>query len=295
MLNRQLSDFGLNPVLGYIIIAGAFIGISNYVFLKTPYAAYIYAVVALVVINNLAGVNRNNFLRACFSGVRYVAIRTIENTAVALPFIAFQVYNHNYLAAILLLVCSALLVFTKPVNRFNFTLPTPFYSYPFEFTAGFRKTFHLIILAYFLMGIAAVISNFHLGLFALIVVLLICLSYYTEPEGDFFVWIYSRNASSFILNKVKILLLYTTLLSLPITLTLLLLFPGNALIIIGIQCLGYIYIITALLGKYANFPENMILPEIILFVISFVFPPLLIGVLPYFYIKSQKKLKEILT
>jgi len=49
-----------------------------------------------------------------------------------------------------------------------------------------------------------------------------------------------------------------------------------------------------LCSKYANYPDEIILPESMMMILCIVFPPLLLAMIPYFYIKSQQKLKEIL-
>jgi hypothetical protein len=58
--------------------------------------------------------------------------------------------------------------------------------------------------------------------------------------------------------------------------------------------LGMIYLITTVLGKYAFFPAPMNLPQGLLMAFSFWFPPLLLFLIPYFYLLSVKKLKPVL-
>lgn len=294
MLNRQLTDFGINPAVAYLLITLLFITVSKYLFNKAGYIAYVYALIPLILVTMLGEVKRNEFLKSCFSKSRYNRIRLIENSLAAIPFSLFLIYEQKHLIAAILFVLANLLSFISLSKSYNFTIPTPFFKYPFEFTVGFRNSIYLIIAAYILAIIAIVNGNFNLGIFAMITLLLCCMSFYITPEPSFYVWTYSLDSKSFIWNKIKVLTLYTTALCFPLTIILAIFFFDKVWLIIGLQGLGYLYILTALLSKYANFPKQIILPEVIILGISIVFPPLLFILIPYFYIKSQKRLKEIL-
>lgn len=294
MLNRQLTDFGINPVVAYILITLLFTTASKYLFNKAGYTAYIYALIPIILVTMLSEIKRNEFLKSCFSKNRYKRIRLIENSLTATPFSLFLIYEQKYIIAVSLFALANLLSFISLSKSYNFTIPTPFFKYPFEFTVGFRNSIYLIIAAYILAVIAIVTGNFNLGIFAMIILLLSCMSFYVTPEQPFYVWMYSLNSKSFIRDKIKILLFYTTALCLPVTLSLTIFFFDKVWLITGLQGLGYLYIVTALFSKYANFPKQIILPEVIILGISIVFPPLLFLLIPYFYIRSQKRLKEIL-
>jgi hypothetical protein len=71
-------------------------------------------------------------------------------------------------------------------------------------------------------------------------------------------------------------------------------FQDKALIIIGMQCLGYFYVCTGMLAKYFSFPDEISIKQVIVFVSLVLLPPLLIIILPYLYIQSIKKLNKIL-
>ena len=71
-------------------------------------------------------------------------------------------------------------------------------------------------------------------------------------------------------------------------------YPNEILTLIALILLSYIYIITIILAKYSVYPNEINLPEIILIGTSIVFPPLLLGIIPFFYTKSIKQLKLIL-
>ena len=295
MMIRHMTGHGVNPaVLCGILVIGFFL-LSMYLILKTTYSDYFYALIPVVLAARLNDVNRNAFLRSCFPGKGYNWVRLLENTLLALPFVICLISNGKYWVAVLLLLSTCLLPFLKFTAKYTYTLPTPFYSHPFEFLVGFRKTLPLILIAYLLTVIAVAVGNFNLGIFSLIVVILLCLSYYIEPESYFYVWCFSLNATQFILEKVKFLLIHTTILCSPVLIVTLVAFRQQFIQILVIQMLGFISIFAVLLSKYANFPKRLPLPEIIILMISLIFSPLLIFIIPYFYLKSQKRLKEILT
>lgn len=294
MLNRQLAEFGIHPAIAYVLCIALFVGLSQYLFTKASYIPYVYGLISIFLAIQLSEHHRNDFLRSCFSKTRYTKLRLAENLLISLPFVIFLLYKQQWLIASVTCILASLLSLFNLSGRYNFTLPTPFYKKPFEFTVGFRKSIIVIIAAYGLGIIAMAIGNFNLGLFSLAILLGICASFYLTPEESFYVWIHSLNVNAFIWSKTKILLIYTTVLCIPLTISLSIVFFDKASLIIGLQCLGYLYIWTVLLSKYANFPEQLIIPELIILGLSLIFPPLLLIITPYFYIKSKKRLKEIL-
>jgi hypothetical protein len=294
MLNRQLTDFGLHPLAGYLLLVLSFTGLSFYLFLKTEFAVYVYFFLAIGFIYVLSESGRNSFLKSCFKTIDYYTIRIIENSLLALPFAAFLLFKSEFLPTLVLMIASGVLVIFNFRNTFNFTIPTPFSKKPFEFIVGFRNAFYAFILAYFLAFMAVTAVNFNLGIFALLVQLFICFTFYTNPESEFYVWIFSTSPAGFLAHKIKVALLYSTLLCLPVVAVLCIFFPENIAAILGFQSLGYLYLVTVILAKYAAFPNKMNLPQALVIAFSISFPPLLIGVIPYFFIQSVKSLKEIL-
>jgi len=83
-------------------------------------------------------------------------------------------------------------------------------------------------------------------------------------------------------------------LCLPIIISLSLFFYTKIDIILGFQFLGYLFIFTTMLAKYSVFPEKLNIRFIIVFALTLLLPPLLLLIIPYLYIQSTKKLKEIL-
>ncbi len=294
LLNRHLNDFGIQPLLGYFLLIILFTGLSVLLFLKTELAEYIYAAVAVGFIFRLSETGRNRFLKTCFNAYDYYQIRILENLIVVLPFAIFLAYESSFLTSILLIPVAIMLVFFNFSQALNITIPTPFSKRPFEFTAGFRNTFYMILFAYFLAIMAVTSGNFNLGIFALILVFILCISYYQNPENEYFVWIFSRSPQGFLTHKIRVALLFSSLLCLPVAAILSVFFSENIVAIAGFLFLGYLYLIAVILAKYSIFPDKINLPQILVIAFSVSFPPLLLGLIPFFYIKSVNRLKEIL-
>lgn len=294
MLNRQLTEWGIEPLIGYVVGFFAFIGISIKLFDETQFAEYIYIVLALSLIIKLNEVNRNDFLSLCYSRIDYIKLRIIENLIVSIAFILFLLFREKYLSSILLFISVCLFSLIDIRNKSSFTLPTPFYKYPFEFTIGFRANYIIYFFAYFLTFMSINVGNFNLGIFSLVITLLSCLNYYTNSEDEFYVWIFSLTPKEFVKYKIKNIIQYSTILCLPIVLSLSIFFYTKIDIILGFQCLGYLFIFTTMLAKYAVFPEKLNIRFGIILSLTLWLPPLLLIIIPYLYIQSTKKLNQIL-
>ncbi|MCC6726896.1 MAG: ABC transporter permease [Saprospiraceae bacterium] len=294
LVNRHLSEFGLVPWLGYLLSGVLFTGLSLFLYYKTEYAPYLLLLGALGAALNMGDRSRNDFLKSIFKIKKYRTIRLLENSAIALPFLIILLIKGDYWIAFATIAGAIAMAFIQIGRSSNFTLPTPFGRWPFEFTAGFRKTFYLHLFAYFLTIMGIWVNNFNLGIFSILVVFVVCLTYYGELEADYYIWVHSQKSKSFLWHKIKTALLYSSLLSLPITGVLCGFYPQFFHIILAVQLLGYSYLSCFILAKYAAFPHPISLPQSILFAVCFAMPPLLLLVIPYFYRQSTQKLTCIL-
>lgn len=293
MMNRHFAETGLPPLLGYTLAVAGLAGASVYLFSQIGFAPYVYPCIAFLLVLRLSENTRNEFLSACFTGKRYTTIRIAENVFAALPFVVFlSIKGWLIPAAVLLFLCLVLSFFSfkKPSG---IVWPTPFGKKPFEFLVGFRKTVFVFLLVYMLTGIAIATGNLNLGIFSLVMVFLVCMTYYTQPEDEFYVWVYSAKPASFLSYKITTALLYASLLSLPVLAALLVFFPGDVFLLLLFQGLGYAYLLAIVLAKYAAWPYSIDLPQGIIIALSVWMPFLLIGVVPVFYVQAVKKLKEV--
>lgn len=294
MLNRHLINFGLQPVIGYLLIIAIFSGGSVYLFQKITFAPYLYLLIALSIVLRYSEKERNDFLCFTFSLGKYYLIRIVENSLAVLPFSLFLLYKQFFLAAILLPLLSVCFVFINGHAPKAIVLPTPFFKKPFEFIIGFRKQVLVFAICYLLAIIAVSYQNFNLGAFSIGLSFLICLSFYGEPETEFYVWIHKAGPRRFLWHKIRTGFLFSSFICLPVALLLLVFFTEQYAVVLGFVALGYLYLLTVILGKYAVFPNRMNLFQLILLVLSIWFLPLLILIIPLFYIQSIKRLKEIL-
>ncbi len=294
MTNRKLKDLGINPPLGYLLGAAAFVMISEFVFQKTAFAKYLVLLSCLSFLLKFSEKNRTDFLRTTFGDKGKTKIRLIENLIVSFPFLAILIFKNDYLEAAFLLVLAFIYAVLSFQTSFNFTIPTPFSKHPFEFTVGFRKTFLIFPIAYALAIIAINVDNLNLGIFGMLVLFLTALGYYTTPENEYYVWIHADTPQSFLKKKIGVASKNIFLLTAPIALSLLIYFPDEfELTLLGFLA-GIFFIWTIILAKYSAYPDEISLPEGILLALCIYFPPLLLAIMPFFYFKSINKLKMIL-
>lgn len=241
MTIRKLTAFGLNPILGFLIIGALFIGGSIYLFYRTQYAQYGYILLALCLVVQLSERKRNDFLKLIFTHSPYLKLRLIENFLVVSSFIAFLAYKQLFPAMLILSTITLVIALVNFNSTFNFTIPTPFYRRPYEFAVGFRNTFYLFIMTYSLTFIAISVGNFNLGIFSLLLVFFITLTFYSKPEDLYFVWSFIDSPKGFLMKKIRTGLVYSTMLSTPILIILSIFFFSEIKILLIFQLLGYIY------------------------------------------------------
>ncbi len=294
MLKRQIVDFGLHPVAGLLLAPLVFVGLSFYFFVKMPEAAWLYAVLGLVSISQLSNIDRTSFLRLCFSRRDFYRIRLVENALALAPFVLFLCCKQQWMPALGLLLVGMSVAILSFGKRWSFTLPTPFFTHPFEYLTGFRSYWLLLAAAYVLAGIAVSVHNFNLGLFALLVLLLSGMTFYSVVEQVQFVWIFSVSPRRFLWYKIRVMLVQTAVLCAPVLLVLSYFFLNYWYVVWVVFLFGLLLILLAILAKYATFPKNMSLPQAIIVGISVALPPMLLLILPLFYRRAILSLKAIL-
>lgn len=294
MTNRKVAEFGLHPIITYLLFAAGFIGFSLYVFASTEFAVYLYLLLAFAATVRLSEIKRIEFLKTIFPKSDYFKVRLIENLIVVVPFLLFLAYKFEFSALFITLGLSVLMAFNTIKRTIRFTIPTPFHKKPYEYTVGFRNTFYLIFFAYFITYKAISVDNFNLGIFSLLLVFLLTLSYYSKPEDEFFVWSHNASPTQFLIEKIKIAILFSSVLTIPVTIILSIFFLEHVYVVIGFQLVGYLALITIIGAKYAAYPFQMSLPQGVLILLSCYLPLILIVVIPLFYQQATKHLKEYL-
>ena len=294
MLNRKIADFGMSVIMAYSILLIGFYYLSQYIIALDWGGSYLYLFLAIIYVLAQGGGKRNDFLKLIYNSYNCYKLRVLENFILSFPFLVFLTYKGFFIHASVLIALAVFGAFYSFGINTNFIMPTPFGNKPFEFTIGFRKTFLILLGIYFLTYMSVAVENFNLGIFSIISVACVCLTYYFKPEKDYFVWSFNLDPKEFLVYKIKISILFFALLSMPVVLIIVLFFIENILIIIGFWCFSFVYLITVVLAKYSVYPNKMHLPQLFLILLSFKFPPTLLVIIPYFYFQSIKKLNLIL-
>ena len=294
LFNRRIRANDINPLVAWFILLIIFIAGSIYFFKTTVFAVYVYSLIPVLFWAYLSSSKRNAFLKTTFSKKEYRKLRMMENSLATIPFILFLIVKQHYLLPLILFIVANIFSFFEITPRSNYVIPTPFYKHPFECTAGFRRLFPGIVLAYFLTTMGIFADNFNLTIFGLILIILYCVSFYSNPENEFFVWIYSTTSKRFLLQKIKIAFWYSLLLSAPVLIALVIYYPQKWWIILLFQLIGFLVIFVSMLGKYAAYPSEFNLIQALGVAFSILFPPLIVLILPIFYLLSLKKINPLL-
>lgn len=294
MINRMSKEMGISLLFATLIFLLGFIGFSLLLFYKTTLAPYFYLFLFTILVLKLSESKRIEFLKFTFKDNYFKRIRLIENLLCCLPFLVFLLIKMEFIFALGLIIIAVLTSLIQLKTRIHFTTPTPFSKNPFEFLVGFRKTILIFPLIYSLTGIAVYFGNFNLAMFSLLLVFVVIFNFYTQPENEYFVWIFSKTANAFLFSKMSISLLYSTILMLPSFSILMLVYFSDLLIVLGLLTIAYLLVITAILTKYSTFPKEMSVFQGFLFVMSIFFPPLLLFAIPFFYNLSVKQLNSYL-
>jgi len=295
--NRFLEEFGVTPVIGYILLLLLFVVMSFYVFYKSGnYADWIYLLLTVFIVEGF-GAQQYRFamLKSIFSRTDFIQIRLIENLLMVLPFSLFYVYQQSFLFALIVVIVGAVLAFIPQYKMSKIRMITPFKRQPFEFTSGFRKTILYFPMIMYVLIKSIQVDNGNLAVFTLGFLLLICLSYYFTNEPFYFTWIHNKKPKEFLLYKIKLALRNSTVLCMPILCITAIIFPHTWMALLLILILGYASIITLILAKYSTFPSSINLPQFLLFTLAIWFPPMLIVVLPIFYKRAIHNLKPLLS
>lgn len=294
LFNRKLSDAGIHPFLVYLFGILGLVFLSNTLFSSFAYASYALVAFSCLTVAPLSDGPRNEFLLMVY-GVRFKQIiRVLENTTICFPFVLVLFVFKAYPEAVLLLFSGAAMAFFSfHINR-NRSFPLPFSSAIFECIIGFRKTFPVFILALILSVVAILESNINLGLFAMGLEIFTVIGYFFKPEDEYFVWIFSETPRSFLLRKFQLAVKILFLLLIPPALLLLCFYPSSYQTILTFLLVGGCLLCAIIMIKYAAYPREINVPEYLLLSLCVYFPPLVFGVIPFFYLRSKNNLQSLL-
>jgi hypothetical protein len=292
--HRMVRDMGLHPLVNYLVIAGVFIFLSYFILFLQDGAKYAYALVPSAINLARATPRYATFLRLAYPRRECHRIRLAENLIISLPFAVVLFTRGEFLLTGVMLMLSALPAFFSVRLTTGRAIPTPFSRFPFEFPAGFRLGFPVILFAYYLAYASVKYDNYGIGVFALMLVCLVCGLFQLKVEDYYYVWIFRDGAGKFLLRKMATAALCTLALCLPILVLTIIRNPGVAGYILAAQADGLAFCCAAVLCKYSGFPDEIGQRDGLILMFSFLFPPVLLFSIPFLHAGASKSLKEVL-
>lgn len=294
LIKRQLSDFGIHPLLAAFLLPILLVAISLALYARTPYAGFIISIICLSWVLKMSNAQRFDFLKLQFKKSDFQKIRIIENLSIALPFAMILAVKVDGLLMISMLAASALLAFHKQKDLLSFAIPTPFGKSPFEFIIGLR-TFYLVYpISLILMFIAHQVDNPNLGLVALGASCLASLAFYQNPEPTYWVWNHAFSAKKFLKQTVIRSLKHHFITNLMLVIVAILLFSSYWYITLIILFSSAILLAISVIAKYSSFPNQLSIVDSVYLGISMFIPIFLPIAFYYFMKKSIKQLAHVL-
>lgn len=292
IFDRHFSDINIYPSIGYVFILGIFYCITMLIYItQSQYATPIYLTICLYFTNKNNNINKNIFLKLCFNRSTFYMIRVTENLITTLPFCIGLLFHQEYIYIPIVILSAIILAITPRLRLTSITLPTPFGNHPFEFSLGFRRTILIYPIIYGCFIMSIIHNNLNLSIAMLVLLLLISMSFYSNNEAPFYIWVYSKTPHSIITYKVYTACKYSLLLTSPIYCILLLCYPYKTIYILLSIPIWIIYIITIIVTKYATYKFQSETGKSIIYFIALIVPPPL-GIL-LFYHNAIKNIKNI--
>ena len=291
LLVRHIKATGLPVPIAYLLLVGLCY-LVYYALFQYPIFGY-YALILgnFQLLFLLTEKNRNDFLKNIFSRRDFHKIRLWENALVVIPSFVILLLHNHWPYALFLIVLAVLFAFLT-FKAFGKSIPTPFAKKPFEFIIGFRRSYLLLIVLYLLAAIGFYAANPNLVLFCVACIGLTCVLYYQLPEPIFYLWNDNHTPRGFLMRKFRRGILQCLLVAFPLLLVYVLLFPSalfNACIVLG----GILFLLPfAITLKYVAYPREINFPEGFALVLCFSFYPLILALLPFYYIKAINNLKN---
>lgn len=294
IIERHLRAWGLAPWLVYTLVPIVFVVGSLLLLERSEYAAYAIAAGGLSPLQFLGKEERNRFLGIQFSSADYRTIRLVENGLITLPFVILFLATGFWALALVQALVGGAMAFLNGRSRSSFALPTPFSRYPFEFATGVRQWWPLLLIAVFLLLMGLRADNFELSAFSWFVTVFTAMSFYQRPEPGFYVWVHTMTGKHFLLRKLLIGCGQLCLLGLPFVLCLLYFFPEQwSLVLLG-QLMAFLYLSMMITVKYTAYPEEISLPQGFVIGAGIMLPPLLLFIVPYYFLMASRRVGLVL-
>ena len=293
LFRRELLARAISPRLVLLVLVVGFIPFSNYLFENLQQAAAVYLALQAGILLQLNTQKRHAFYRAIFPPALYTRIRLTENLLLSAPFVLYLAIQSHVLYALAATVLAVMLSFFRASNPSNIVLPTPFNPVAFEFIRGFRKTFLLFALAYALAFIANLSNNPNLGVAAVLLPVLISMSYFNYREPAYFIWIQSASPGDFLIRKATTSSIYAALLAAPAFIILAFGHLRQFDMFLLALLLGLAFLWGVIFAKYASFPLEISIPHSMMIALCIMLPPLILVIAYFLYKKAVATLNAL--
>ncbi|MCB0761762.1 MAG: hypothetical protein KDC12_09595 [Flavobacteriales bacterium] len=294
MATRRMNSWGLPGAWGWLALPVLFIVLSTWLYVRTSFAPWIMVAFCAWPLSILNHPARVQFLSQAFAKWTFIRIRLLENVGAALPFVVVLTVHSNWVSSAIAALLVPLFIWT-PLRKPTWVIPSPFSRFPWEFSSGYRRSWPLIVMFYLIIITGIQSGNFNWSAFGLVLLLLLPLRYYNEPEPLEYLMIYTCTPVQFLRKKIGVGAMYTLLLVAPACIMLALAFPEFILVQLAFLTVGLMYLATWISAKYSDYPYKLGVKSGMLIAYSFVFPPFLLGIIPFFFLKSVQKLKTYLS
>ncbi len=287
--SRIVRDWGIHPIVLLTIITALLVELWQAMD-SSVYIPYLLAYLSIYLGMMTRSHKRDTFIKTLYPKVRYRIISWIESLIIPIPVIAVIIFKGHFLLGLSTFLFLSITSFTSSGKGISKVIPTPFGKRPFEFTVGFRKMWWVWVFACFLFVMSIRVGNEHLGLFSIAVPFFAIISFYSMPEERFYIWVHRQTPSSFLKRKLSICISYATLITTPLSIVHMMVFPHIWYLSLLLILAGILICITALLSKYAAYPSTLnILQGITLVMVMFV-PPLALVIIPFLYQRAKNSL-----
>jgi len=294
-LKRYIQSLGIPVLLGLLLLPLLFGALVYGVYLKLPEPSWCLTGLFLLALLQMASRKRLDYLTTLFEKRDYIQVRLIENVLVAIPFMLVLFFMQSWWQLLALFALIAGLAVWKGTGMNQSRFPTPFSKLPFEAVQNFRKTWWVHPLLYVVLWQAMLVQNVNLAVALLFVGVLSSAAAIVQPEPAYFVWVFNKSSSRFLLYKWWNVFLSSALSNAPLTIALLIFFPAAFSLIVGVFAAAQLLLAAVLFGKYSCFPRELGLLESIILGLGFWLPPLMAICAAFFYRKAKNNLKTLLS
>lgn len=301
---RFYSFSDIHPLLGIPVTLLLFIFLSAMLFVKTPYAGWVYCGLAIYIVTELQPAKHNDYLRQMLPRSMFFKAKLAENLVILLPFFLVMAWYHTWLQLLTAIACII------PYSWFNLKMPkpklkalrTPYAPYAFEHNMVFRSMFVVYIIYILLLVIGAVVQNFYVFLAPFFIMLFFSTTAYSLPEEPFYIWIYKTGAGNFLFSKLKTLVVNYSITFAPFLLLGALFYTSQLPVVLLCLVVGILALAGCLFIKYHFYPSAIVVQVSQLvffaFTVACMASPLMLPAVVLFllfsFLRAKRNLKFIL-